>query len=83
MDYNMLASFMHGVNNDEPLLNEGKMKQRTKNCADLCVFFLLLSFQVTVDLRFDELKMLICRYHKRFTIRTILDKYLLFLPLYK
>lgn len=25
MDYNMLASFMHGVNSDEPLLNEGKM----------------------------------------------------------
>ncbi|XP_022314401.2 nuclear factor 1 A-type-like isoform X1 [Crassostrea virginica] len=24
MDYNMLASFMHGVNNDEPLLNEDR-----------------------------------------------------------
>lgn len=26
MDYNMLASFMHGVNSDEPLLNEGMIQ---------------------------------------------------------
>jgi len=25
MDYSMLANFMHGVNNDEPLLSEGKI----------------------------------------------------------
>lgn len=28
MDYNMLASFMHGVNSDEPLLNEGEVSNK-------------------------------------------------------
>ena len=30
MDYNMLASFMHGVNSDEPLLNEGEVLHKLK-----------------------------------------------------
>jgi hypothetical protein len=31
MDYNMLASFMHGVNSDEPLLNEGEVLNKLNN----------------------------------------------------
>lgn len=47
MDYNMLASFMHGVNSDEPLLNEGRMIIENYSKAHLNIFH-------TLEIKEDE-----------------------------